>query len=109
MLAKYGEIQQLEALRKKQKIDYRGLTEAEKAQKVEEMRQAAMQQKAQALSQHETGHKDEREEEKKGVNPMFIRNMRADVYTKGEISVEDKIKRNMHYNQPLRNIKDQNE
>ena len=35
--------------------------------------------------------------------------MRERVYAKGEMSIEEKIKRNAHYNQALRKIKDQGE
>ncbi len=68
------------------------------------MRQAAMQSHTVAVREH-----DAEESAGKGKNPAFIGNMRRDIYAKGEISMEEKIKRNAHYNQALRSIKDHDE
>jgi len=98
----YREVKEMEALKKKQKISYKHLTEEEKTQKVEEMKQDAIRGKAQ-LFRHEE------KPEKKQINPEFIRTMRTKVYTGGEMTIEDKIKRNMHYNQRIDKVRDQNE
>lgn len=105
IIEQYKEIKELEAFKRKQKNSYKNLTEEEKNEKVEEMKRAAMDQKISLLN----SNADDKEENQERMNPNFIRNMRADVYTKGSISVEDKIKRNMHYNQKLSHIKDQDE
>lgn len=99
----YREVKEMEALRKKQKINYRNLTEEEKAQKVEEMKQDAMKGKEELLK-----YRNDYVEEKQ-VNPEFIRTMRTKVYTGGDMTVEDKIKRNRHYNQRIEKVRDQNE
>jgi len=109
MMAKFSEIQEQEALRKKQNIDYKHLTEEEKEQKRKEMQEAAFRDKEYALKVTKNEAINPTEVKKSQTNPEFIKNMRADVYTKGEMSLEEKIKRNKHYTQSLRQIKDRDE
>lgn len=97
----YRGVKELEALRKRQKVSYKHLSEEERREKVEEMQRDAARAKAEL--------RESREEEKEKVNPEFIRKMRTSVYARGEMSVEENIKRHRYYKQSLNQIRDRNE
>ncbi len=107
-------------------VSYKHLSEEERARKIAEMQESAtqVQQKLEQQYQRDVAGEETRqdnskaESKSKSKNPTFIkcaagltmyRNMRENVYAKGEITIEEKLKRNTHYNQPMRLLKDETE